>query len=250
MGRILQTTTALDYRQQPWVFPETDRLFFWEPSDALYIDGTVMPTLVDQSGGGRDATQATTGKRAIFKTGIVNGHAVARFIATNSQEYATSALLSIPSGITIMSVAKISAPPANSELCGFAQGVNNAFFGTSGTGPTAQDHRTSGSSSFTGSGTTHTFSVPTPFKLWTWVVDGSGDPVIKTQYQNEVVDAVATATPANAWAAISSTLRIGSCGGSLFFDGDLASLQIFNGVLSAARLAYESRRLSNHFALY
>ena len=81
--------------------------------DALAItglsDGAQVATWSDTSGNGKHATQATSGNRPIYKTGIYNGHPVVRFDGS-AQTLAAPAVFAAPDpAVTVIAVYTIRA---------------------------------------------------------------------------------------------------------------------------------------------
>lgn len=99
-------------------------------------DGAAIATAPDSSGNARDATQATSGKRPTYKTGV-NGHAAMRFDRTANQA------LTVPSGLSVdrrdVAVVLVYAPRSinyNSEVQAslVSLGASNTAWVIQGTG--------------------------------------------------------------------------------------------------------------------
>lgn len=85
-------------------------LVSWFKADSLALaDGAAVATWTDNSGGARDATQATSGNRPIYKTSIVNSKPVVRFPDTTDELAVVTAGVYL--GTTMFAVAR---PPSTS----------------------------------------------------------------------------------------------------------------------------------------
>lgn len=83
-------------------------------SDATPGTTDLVATWQDQSGNGHHRTQATSGKRPVLKTGIVNGKPVLRFVASSAQELGGT-LAAIPQPFTVFVVLTLAGPARNQD---------------------------------------------------------------------------------------------------------------------------------------
>lgn len=94
----------------PWVPTDLgSSLRGWWKMDALGLsDNASITTITDYSGLGHDLTNATSGERPIYKTGILNGMGIARFDGSRRMFTNTFAIGS-GSGISLYAVYRLSA---------------------------------------------------------------------------------------------------------------------------------------------
>lgn len=122
-------------------------------------NGDPVATWPDISGNGRDATQATSGKRPTWQSAGVNGRPAVRFTLASSQYMATASWTELAQPNTVVVVASIS---ASSYICdGIADGYRHAIFAISGM------------SIFAGSSVSGSVSMPAAASVWTGVYNGA-----------------------------------------------------------------------------
>src|SRR4051794_15003785 len=101
-ARLLAPKTIRDVGQlQPVCWFAADRI-------TGLADAAAVATWPDASGNGNDATQATSAKRPVYKTGILNGLPVVRFTAANQHRLATAAFaVALAQPSTVVCVGKV-----------------------------------------------------------------------------------------------------------------------------------------------
>jgi hypothetical protein len=93
---------------------ELSNLALWLQADAIggLNDGDPVATWTDSSGGGHDATQATSGLRPTYRANVLNGRAAVRFDATDDRLDGTVAGGTATVG-TLFYVISLAAPRVN-----------------------------------------------------------------------------------------------------------------------------------------
>ena len=93
-----------------WTPKNLANLELWFTADKItgLSDGDAVASWPDSSGNSRDATQATSGRRPIYKTSTLNGKPVVRFTAANAHRL-VSAFSDIAQPTTLFIVYSISA---------------------------------------------------------------------------------------------------------------------------------------------
>lgn len=101
MGAIHQTLAS--YGAVPFSPSDISGLKLWLKADSLSLsDNDPVATWTDSSGLGNSATQATSGSRPTYKTGIVNGKPVVRFDGVDDSLAGTHGAIAIPYTIFIV----------------------------------------------------------------------------------------------------------------------------------------------------
>lgn len=177
-------------------------------------DGAGVPSWQDKSGNGRTAT-SSGGNPAVYKTNILNGLPVVRFVTlTNLTSTAAWTALTQPN--TIFLVASMSAA-SNYYFDGVASGNRHAFF----------DNGSNLHDQYAGSEITAAQSLPTSANCWTLVYNGASSSVRKN---------AAAFSSGNAGANTLTGLTIGNrfagaAGTPL--NGDIAEVLLYNAALSS-----------------
>lgn len=108
----------------------------WLKEDGLSgADGDPISTWTDSSGQGHHFTQATSGFRPIFKTGILNGHHCARFDGTDDRLEGGDLSAVFPSAATLFVVAAIN----DTEYSVYSTRQLNGYWRYSGDGAGYQE---------------------------------------------------------------------------------------------------------------
>lgn len=209
----------------PFVPTNIGSLDWWMTADSLVLsDGDPVSSWHDSSSAGLHYGNATGTAQPTYKTGIINGRPVVRFI-TNDQLLPdpTSRQLSATNTLII-----VCTPTTTSSsyifACNQSQGVP-AFI--SGFGGQSLEYFNTNSERASFAGSTSGFHI-----LALTRTDNTGN---ARGYLDGTSVITVAADAAFDWAtgAISS---IGSFGGSNFFSGDIAQILHFNAILTSAQL--------------
>lgn len=181
-------------------------------------DSTAISTWPDDSINNLDATQATSSAKPTYKTGIVNGHSVARFDAGDS----LASLVSMASpNFTFLAVLNVTSFAAHRTILGASvSGGQQWRLNTSAQQELLRQ--------FTASVATST----SPVTAGVWVVVAIRQNAAGTWSFYLNGNLVGTGTSAQAWTA--ATLLIGASGstGGESFLGDIAEIAIYDGYVS------------------
>lgn len=221
-------------------------------STAVTADGDPVGYIANKFGG-NNALQATTNNRPTYKVNIRNGRSVLRFDGANDSLSVAS--LTLDATFTIFIVASMDAAPAGTLFIehGPNAGANSGFYfyGSANemlyvrrTAAPAFSYDVNGVGSWAGTGwkiysarATATASADTSLSVFT----------DRTQAANSTATTVGTLTGSR---TITDTLNIFSRNGSsVFTDGDLGELLVWNRDLSDAERLYIRRGLASKWAL-
>lgn len=86
---------------------------------------------VDSSGNGKDATNATAGQRPLYKTGILNGLPVCRFVRASSNKL-TSTFENAGAALSVFIVAKFTGTTANCRIAEWGGGKAGVAYNATG----------------------------------------------------------------------------------------------------------------------
>lgn len=223
-------------------YPFSSGLAAWYKADAIagLSDGDAVSSWVDSSGNGNTATQATPANQPTWKTSIVNGKPVVRFMASGADYLNLPNFMSAFTAGEVFIVLKPTADPNGTNTYTGIWNFNN---------PTQYpSHYTWSANGFIyeGFGTTVRKTVGDPSKTTkAWrlynVASAAGDYTVR--YDSDPLYHTATNT-----VYFPTTPRLGGALGTtdhiwvnLYLDGDIAEVLIFNTTLSSgSRSAVES----------
>jgi hypothetical protein len=197
---------------------ETGLVRWFKPRDQGLSDNDPIVALTDYSPELEDATQGTSGFRAVYKANIINGHGVARFDGSDDV-YTVGDLSSLTAGHVFI-VVKLDAdpPPSGDGLWYFGTGSANRYpFG--GDGAIYENWGSNTRYNGIAAGPLdqwRTYSIHSATNDWEAKLDGSS---LSTQNPNTV--------------AFFTACVLGDGGVPNFLDGDILEMFIYDHKLSS-----------------
>lgn len=197
-------------------------LQLWLKADSLALnDGDPVGTWADQSGNGRDFTQATASLKPTYKANILNGKPVVRFDGVDDLLTAAAAVMTVTSDWSLVAVLKpISAvadraPVMNGSASGYGIGTS--------TGATAKKGWIAGGVSWQDS----TTAADTNANVWVVSrVSGGGTTTLHVNGTALTVADAAATTP--------TASRLGSHAAGSEWNGDMAEVLMYTPKLTDA----------------
>jgi hypothetical protein len=216
--------------------PVTAGVTVWLDASQLtgLIDGDPVAIWTDMSGWDNNATKSAGSPT--YKTGVLNGKPVIRFVKTNGDAFTTANLSSqFPSAATVFIVATINpGTAAYSLVCSSAGNPTDEWFRYSGNGlsypGTFRSSRIDNYCAMPDSGS-HIFAISSSATAWEMWIDGTGQGGAGGAYS----------------AGGTHVIGSGSNGGTL--DGDIAEIIEFNRALNPTEMAAMSAYLSTKYGL-
>ncbi|MCX6872543.1 MAG: DUF642 domain-containing protein [Verrucomicrobia bacterium] len=204
--------------------PVTAGVTVWLDASQLtdLTDGDLVSTWADTSGWDNNATKS--GGSPTYKTGVLNGKPVIRFVKANGDAFKTADLSSqFPSAATVFIVTTINTgTAAYSLVCSSAGNPADEWFRYSGDGrsypATFRSSRINSYCAMPDSGS-HIFAISSSSGSWQMWIDGTGQGVAGGAYS----------------AGGAQVVGSGSNGGTL--DGDIAEIIEFNRALDPTEMA-------------
>lgn len=208
--------------------PSATAPYMWFNANNLGLgDGAAVGTWTDDSGNGRNATQATAGAKPTFKTSIINGKSVVRFSGSNS---VVTASLSQTQPITIFFVAQHA---ANATTVPFSWAISTGglmVFPDSTTGGMILQATTTN---------VYGSALPTSWTIYEAVWNGASSTLTVNGVQT---GSGTTAGNTNGVFTIGNN-TVGNAG----FVGDIAEIIVWNSTLSAGNTAGVRRYLMDKY---
>ena len=224
----------------------TTDLKVWFKADSLTTlsDGDVVTTWSESSGNGTDATQSTTSKKPVYKTAILGGKPVVRFDGTD--DFLSTTNVAIQSHCTVFVVAsQTNSGTSNPFFFEHSANANSndGFYAMGSNASSLFKVRRTGHHAYDSDGNWFGFR---SFAIGAFVYDGA----LVTR-KNGV--AIASSVAGGSTVSDSSTtagLFLGSRNGaSLFFEGDLAELAIYNDALTTDQIQLVERSLAGKYKI-
>ncbi|GEM_PF-3396583 len=198
-------------------------------------DNDSVTTWNDTSGAAENVSQSTAGLKPLYKTNILNGKPVVRFDGSDDYLQAGSALsaFATASAKTIFVVFKATSVggPDHNIFEGGDWRIQVA------TGPVVRQYNNDGAFD-----TLDTSISTGTFYIFTGWHDG-------TNIYNQLNANSATSTASGATSSLTTTVQIGKFG-VRYFDGDVAEVLVFNGVLNAAARGRVRDYLNKKYSVY
>lgn len=189
-----------------------------------------MATFTDQSGNGNDWTQSTSGSKPIFKTSILNGHAVLRFDGSDDYLTLASDILSGLSEGEVFIVVKIDSDPGASGVDGLwkmdGDGTNACHYSFNGNG---ELYEAWGSTARKSTGVNPTPAL-TSFRLYNVSSKASE---FKIRLDGTEIYTTATNTFSSMTGSHRNLGRSIGLFGNAYLDGDIAAIVIVDAVLDS-----------------
>lgn len=228
----------------PPAFLPTNRslIHAWFAADQItgLVDGDPVATWEDSSIRGRDATQATSGFRPIYKTGILNGLPVVRFTPASEHGLQTATFDALPAFTAFVVAKHADGSPGGFQMAFGANAIN------ADSGASVHVLGTSTTNLITFAGTI--LNGPAPDTDWiraTAIHNGSNG--VFDVDGSETSGAIGTRTPI-IWTVGHHRQGASGSRGS-FWNGDIAEIIVYNRVLTASEIAKVEAYLAGKWGL-
>lgn len=218
-------------------------LVAWWKADSLALnDGDAVATWLDSSINGRDATQATSGQRPVYKASIINGKPVVRFDRSLSQKLAFTPV-SLSSGVTVFIVAAVTSVTQWGGPLTWQAASQIGFLMPSDLASSWQPHMTERLADGTeGLHSKTALTYDASPRVYGWRSDytaGGTTPYIDA-------GAVTRQTGTSGWGSVEAFIGKGFD----HFTGDIAEILVYNGVLSDTDVASIQDYLGGKYGLF
>jgi len=220
------------------------KVWFKADSITALSDGDVVTTWSESSGNGTDATQSTTSKKPVYRTGMLGGKPVVRFDGTDDCLSTTN--VALQSHFTVFVVASQTNSGTSNPFFfehSVNSNINDGFYVMGSSASSLFKVRRTGHHAYDSAGDWFGFR---SFAIAAFVYDGA----LVTRKNGVAISSTVSGGSTVSDSSTTQGLFLGSRNGaSLFFEGDLAELAIYDDALTADQIQLVEKSLSGKYKI-